>query len=887
MQGASSVRALVLVAIAAAFCAAFTPHGTKPLVPVTAEANQPETCPPQWLPVLLGFTSGQVDSPKSPIDGDRALFTDPLSQSVDKALKAAGGVMSEVMCSLLGQCDPAPPAPTSTWQCNPQDGSVSQNGEIVDASVPCNWGLTSGPSSQQAEATAGTRCKGAETLAAIQKEEVHRNELQLVVVRHTEDISWSDPFAAVRTVYEKAGPVLATLPPTPRPAAAAAPNAASVVLPNVGKEQHAYLTHIVRNYDSLAERTVFMHGRSPTCGFFMVDANQMGNHLLTNVSVLDYVQSEGDLYMPLTGRANQNLTLASIRSTFADGLSPRPRVSRPVPAYPIYGADQESKAEEGGGDRWLKWERNDLSRHAKQVTLQQGVLSAVDEMIDFGTFFQRVIGRPPPVVLYFAHGAQFAASRAALRSTSKETYQWILELVEAGHFEVTYYLEMIWLYVLHGAPETDWDAAAADLDKAAPYLDHLAGARKLFEADTAKSGASERRSLQQPDPSPDPEPSCLDGPAYWLCYAACHHDQDPIACKNECPPFCCQAGETLWECIGGCHQADNVAECKEDCYSKGPVCPTWWYELKERISGSGQETDASLVTVLDTAAEPDASLVIVEAALAQTTAYHRKPEPKPKPKPTPNPEDAPMPPPSPPSPSPKSKDTPMPPPLPPSPSPKSEDAPMPPPLPPPPARATPKFNCYTRGGAPWSAEKSKWCCRHRKIGCLPPPLFDCRTKEMWSDKKRVWCCRHEQLGCQPPPPPPSPSPCKPDPEAFCFELWAPVCGPDGKTYSNKCMARAACQLDGSTEGECLSPSPSPSPSPPCKPNPRPVCPMLWNPVCGPDGKTYSNPCLAKAACKLIGSKRGPCKKFNCYKRELWSDEKSMWCCKYMRLGCKG
>merc|ERR1719468_1340863 len=74
---------------------------------------------------------------------------------------------------------------------------------------------------------------------------------------------------------------------------------------------------------------------------------------------------------------------------------------------------------------------------------------------------------------------------------------------------------------------------------------------------------------------------------------------------------------------------------------------------------------------------------------------------------------------------------------------------------------------------------------------------------------------------------------------------------------------------------------------PCKPNPRPVCPMLWNPVCGPDGKTYSNPCLAKAACKLIGSKRGPCKKFNCYKRELWSDEKSMWCCKYMRLGCKG
>ena len=46
-------------------------------------------------------------------------------------------------------------------------------------------------------------------------------------------------------------------------------------------------------------------------------------------------------------------------------------------------------------------------------------------------------------MLYFAHGAQFAASRAALRSTPKKTYEYILGLVEAGHFEVKFYLEMI------------------------------------------------------------------------------------------------------------------------------------------------------------------------------------------------------------------------------------------------------------------------------------------------------------------------------------------------------------------------------------------------------------------------------------------------------------
>ena len=97
------------------------------------------------------------------------------------------------------------------------------------------------------------------------------------------------------------------------------------------------------------------------------------------------------------------------------------------------------------------------------MTLAQGVLRA-EEMLDFGVFFWRVLGREPPAVLHFVQGAQFSASRAALRSTPKETYEWILELVEAGHLEGTFYLEMCWLYVLHGAAEGDWDATI-DSDK--------------------------------------------------------------------------------------------------------------------------------------------------------------------------------------------------------------------------------------------------------------------------------------------------------------------------------------------------------------------------------------------------------------------------------------
>ena len=72
MKGASGFRALVLLGVAAAFCAASTPHATNPSVVVSklAEVNPPVACPPQWLPVLLAFHSGHDDSPKSLFGGN-------------------------------------------------------------------------------------------------------------------------------------------------------------------------------------------------------------------------------------------------------------------------------------------------------------------------------------------------------------------------------------------------------------------------------------------------------------------------------------------------------------------------------------------------------------------------------------------------------------------------------------------------------------------------------------------------------------------------------------------------------------------------------------------------------------------------------------------------
>ena len=73
----------------------------------------------------------------------------------------------------------APPAPqtSSTWQCN-QDGSVTQNGLLVQASLPCNWGLSEA-STQPVEGLRSTRCAAAELLGAIESKMLSRRNLQV------------------------------------------------------------------------------------------------------------------------------------------------------------------------------------------------------------------------------------------------------------------------------------------------------------------------------------------------------------------------------------------------------------------------------------------------------------------------------------------------------------------------------------------------------------------------------------------------------------------------------------------------------------------------------------------------------------------------------------
>jgi len=76
-----------------------------------------------------------------------------------------------------------------------------------------------------------------------------KEECELVISRYNEDVSWSHPYKHLRTIYNKGEDNLGD---EYKPI---------IKLENVGTEIHTILEHIIRNYDKLANNTVFMQGK--------------------------------------------------------------------------------------------------------------------------------------------------------------------------------------------------------------------------------------------------------------------------------------------------------------------------------------------------------------------------------------------------------------------------------------------------------------------------------------------------------------------------------------------------------------------------------------------------------------------------------------------------
>mmetsp|Transcript_49200 Transcript_49200/g.73344 ORF Transcript_49200/g.73344 Transcript_49200/m.73344 type:complete len:355 (-) Transcript_49200:196-1260(-) len=249
------------------------------------------------------------------------------------------------------------------------------------------------------------------------------NSIEAVLAHYDEDLSWistaTESNPAIRfTVYSKS-----STPPTN-----------SIKLPNVGRESHTFLYHIVENYHSLADWTVFSQAAAPSFGFSPNDSGS--GHMCSGVTWGSYVNpfpNGEDFFMVHT------VATRFPEVWHTDRFDMMFRI--PDSKGSICPLDQD--------DYWSMWWH---SADHPLITMQNKTKYDFLPAMDFyNTLIADGVDKTyDSVTLTFANGGRFAASRERIHKRPRQYYESLLAALSKDVNPIEgYYLETMWYDVFH------------------------------------------------------------------------------------------------------------------------------------------------------------------------------------------------------------------------------------------------------------------------------------------------------------------------------------------------------------------------------------------------------------------------------------------------------
>lgn len=236
--------------------------------------------------------------------------------------------------------------------------------------------------------------------------------VDIVLSRYDEDTSWVQRFRRqARLVIYNKGP----------------PQNGTIELPNVGRESHTYLHHIVNNYDDLARWTVFSQAQIPAHGY--IDTK---GHLSRGVTFQDYL---------MEGQSSFWINTASVTVTGE---------------WTFYHENRISYLEKTGSDPSdrLRCPRsfNDFEPTENMSGFNQFIRDKCTSM-HLNVFWTEYLEEASNIsTLYFPQGARFAISANQIRKRPVSFYRRLLGLLALDVDPCAgYYMEWTWP-VIFGDP---------------------------------------------------------------------------------------------------------------------------------------------------------------------------------------------------------------------------------------------------------------------------------------------------------------------------------------------------------------------------------------------------------------------------------------------------